>query len=426
MNSDVWNRFTGKRVLLLQGPVGPFFASVALALRKAGAKSVNKINFNGGDCLFYPREATSFRGTLAEWPGFLDAYRRERGIEAFVLFGDCRPIHKAALKLAADHGIAVWVFEEGYVRPNYVTLERQGVNGFSTVPTASAFYRALPEAPAAVEQDVGSSFFEAAKWAMLYFAAGTLATPWFRHRVHHRSLNMLVEGATWCRSYGRKLYYRSTERDVLPRLTGPGSKKYFLVPLQVARDSQVLTHSGFASVDAFLRYVVASFAEHAPRDTLLVIKHHPMDRGYHDYADVLRQLEAQHALAGRVVYVHDLHLPTLLSHARGVVVINSTVGLSALHHCTPVITLGKSVYNIEGLTFQGTLASFWKRCHRHIPDLELYWKFRNYLVEHTQLNGSFYKHLPGGDATGLVVGPSPDGLDSLPSHPTESQLSQLS
>src|SRR5256885_12968535 len=50
-----------KRVLLLQGPVGPFFRRLATLLRAAGAE-VHKVNFNGGDCLFFPTDALTWRG----------------------------------------------------------------------------------------------------------------------------------------------------------------------------------------------------------------------------------------------------------------------------------------------------------------------------------------------------------------------------
>ena len=42
-----------RRVLLLQGPIGPFFRNLGDDLIQAGA-TVHKINFNGGDWLFYP------------------------------------------------------------------------------------------------------------------------------------------------------------------------------------------------------------------------------------------------------------------------------------------------------------------------------------------------------------------------------------
>ena len=52
-------------------------------------------------------------------------------IDLVFLFGDCRPIHRAAHDVATAMGIDVGVFEEGYLRPDFITLERHGVNGNS-------------------------------------------------------------------------------------------------------------------------------------------------------------------------------------------------------------------------------------------------------------------------------------------------------
>jgi capsular polysaccharide export protein len=401
MHSLVWNGFSGRRVLLLQGPVGPFFARVAAALREGGAASVSKINFTGGDWYFYRKDAIRYSGRLDGWPEFLQRVLDRERVDAIVLFGDCRPVHAAAIRTAIERGIPYWVFEEGYIRPNYVTFEPHGVNGYSALPSDPAHYAALPPSAAPPEQVVGDIFGQMAKWAMLYYTASTLAKPWFPHPVHHRSLSML-EGLVWVRSYWRKLRYRREQSPLLAQLAGPWSRRFYLVGLQTAGDSQVLTHSGFESVPAFIEEVVRSYAAHAPADTWLVVKHHPLDRGYHDYTDLLSRLGAELGISDRLKYVHDLHLPTLLTHARGVVVINSTVGLSALHHQTPTITLGKAIYNIPGLTFQGGLERFWTEAQHEVPDLDLYWKFRNYVVDHTQLNGSFYKPLAGADVSGLI------------------------
>jgi capsular polysaccharide export protein len=137
-----------------------------------------------------------------------------------------------------------------------------------------------------------------------------------------------------------------------------------------------------------------SFATHAPPKTVLIIKHHPLDRGYHDYSKFIQKLAAQLGLQQRCCYIHDQHLPTLIQFARGVVVINSTVGLSALHHDTPTKLCGKANYNIVGLTFQGTLDDFWSNAQTAKPDKRLLANFQNYLIRTTQLNGSFYKRLP--------------------------------
>ena len=45
-----------RRVLLLQGPIGPFFRRLARFLEQHGT-DVFKINFNAGDALFYTAAA---------------------------------------------------------------------------------------------------------------------------------------------------------------------------------------------------------------------------------------------------------------------------------------------------------------------------------------------------------------------------------
>jgi capsule polysaccharide modification protein KpsS len=169
-------------------------------------------------------------------------------------------------------------------------------------------------------------------------------------------------------------------------------RRWFLVPLQVHNDSQVLDHSRFASVASFIEEVVASFAEHAPPGSCLVIKHHPMDRAYTDYTRLLRDLRARHQLGKRLVYLHDQHLPSLLRQAAGVVTINSTVGLQALHHGTPVKTLADSVYQVPGLVYPGELSTFWTSPGE--VDAALVERFRQHLATSTQLNASFYARMP--------------------------------
>jgi capsular polysaccharide export protein len=141
----------------------------------------------------------------------------------------------------------------------------------------------------------------------------------------------------------------------------------------------------------FIHETVESFALHAPKDTLLAIKHHPLDRGYHDYAALIRDLGHKYRLGGRLLYLHDQHLPTLFDHMRGAVVINSTVGFSALSHNGAVKTCGRAIYDLPGLTYQGPLNRFWGDAASFTPDRDLAERFRAHVIEQTQLAGSFYK-----------------------------------
>jgi capsular polysaccharide export protein len=393
--------FNNKRILMLQGPMGPFFWRFAQDLRDAGAE-VHKINFNGGDWLFYPRNAVAYRGRKEDWPEFFEQILIEKNIDLVLLFGDCRPHHLLAHQIAQLKGIEVGVFEEGYVRPDYITFERFGANGNSLLPRAPQHYlnASIPDVPPALP--VGKPFYHAMTWAILYYAASLILWPLYWRYEHHRALNPF-EGLFWIRSFWRKLIFAFLQRNTLETLLAKHSKNYFIVPLQVYNDAQIHHHSSFTSVSSFLQQVIHSFATHADARSVLVIKHHPLDRGYHDYSRLIKTLARQHGIKGRIFYIHDLHMPTLFNQARGVVVINSTAGLSALHHQLPVKACGEAIYDIAGITYQGSLDDFWQQADAHQINLTCYRNFVNFVIAHTQLNGNYYKRLNiPGSASGCV------------------------
>ena len=169
--------------------MGPFFARLASQLGTV-ARQVFKVNFNGGDWLFYPRRSIQYRGTLSDWPGELERLIHDLRIDAVILFGDCRPIHVPVHGIAESLGVEVWAFEEGYVRPNFVTFERHGVNNRSRLPRDAAFYRqaVLPELPP--EREVGKAFRYVVAWAFMYYAAALAFGFVFRSYQHHRRLSI--------------------------------------------------------------------------------------------------------------------------------------------------------------------------------------------------------------------------------------------
>jgi len=384
--------FGCKHALLLQGPAGPFFRRFAGELRDAGI-DVTKVNLHSGDVLFFPGpSATSFRGTLSDWPRWLRDTMRERRIDAVFLFGDCRPYHRAAIRVAHELGATPWVFEEGYLRPDYITLEREGVNGYSTLPREPSFYLSrvdgLPETKP--PEAVGPSFAISAWYSALNSLAFTLFRAAFPHYEHHRPLNAWKHTRWWVIGASRKLWFGTKERNALSELIGPGRPPYYFVPLQVHCDFQLL-HSPYGDVREFIEEVVAAFAKHAQPMCRLVLKHHPMDRPFRDYTADLRQLAQRYDLQDRLRYVHDVHLPTLLKNARGTITINSTVGLSSIHHGTPVKVMGTAVYDMPGLTYPGTLAEFFRASGA--VDAQLYGAFRRYLLRVNQANGNLYRRL---------------------------------
>ena len=162
---------SGDRVLLLQGPYGPFFRHLAGHLSKLGA-TVRKINFNGGDRFFYKGPgADDYIGEGNGFPAFLREYLTTHRINRVFLFADCRPHHQQALRICRERGIPVRVFEEGYLRPDYVTCELDGINGFSSLPRDPKFYFSQPDAPVPSRRATGNYFWQQWYCVELYLLA---------------------------------------------------------------------------------------------------------------------------------------------------------------------------------------------------------------------------------------------------------------
>lgn len=381
----------GRRVLMLQGPVGPFFWRAAKWLRAQGA-TTQKINFNGGDAAFFPTGRPYLKG-IDRLEDTLRPLMRDGAVTDVWLFGDCRPIHKVAVAMAQKLGINVWVFEEGYFRPAFITCERGGVNGHSPLANGAQAFRHWPrwEHEHTIVPTHDGTFRAMALQACIYWAMAALlwpVTPFYRH---HRSLNVLTEGARWIRGYARKLLFKHQEQGIQEMLVENFSGKLVLVPLQVHNDTQVTEHSEFPDVRVFIALTLQTFAQHAPKDHVLVFKHHPMDRAYREYGVWICKQALHLGVADRVHVIHDQHLPTLLDHAAGAVVINSTVGLSAIHQGVATHVMGKSFYDFAGLTHQGSLVDFMRNPGAHKPDEDLYLRFRNAVITTTQINDNFYK-----------------------------------
>lgn len=403
---------TNNNTLLLQGPMGPFFKRFALELKQKGMKVV-KVNLNAGDWLFFP-QGRRYNGDFKDWVAYLDQLVVSEKIDKVFLFGDERPYHRAAIKeVFKPRNIDVYVFEEGYLRPSFVTLEKDGVNGNSLMSKEAIFYKNAVDSSDSekVEVDrpvVKGQFLSSMLFSVIYGLAKFSGALFYRKYQHHRCLNPSKQGVLWLWGWlFKKPYYHLTEKKCYKYLLASFNKKYFFVPLQVHNDFQI-SHSPYKDVREFIQEVVVSFAENAPKETVLVFKHHPMDRPYRNYKKFLKRLSDEHCLEGRLFYLHDQHLPTLLHNARATIAINSTVGLSSLHHSVPVLVRGTAVYNIPGLTSQSSLKAFWNNQGK--VDKALYKNYRLYLLDTNQGHGSFYRKGFENSITGISW---PKGLDLL-------------
>jgi capsular polysaccharide export protein len=381
---------TKRSFLFLQGLSTPFWLRLAKETENRG-HVVHRVLLNGGDRLFWPKAgAVSYRGRFSGWRMFLDDFLHESGISDIVLFGDCRPYHRVAMELARSRGIAVHVFEEGYFRPEWITLEREGTNAFSSLPRDADALRA--EAAEIASDDNGpqrasGGFFKRVVWEILNQTATLLLAPLYPHYRRHRTVHPVVELGGWLGRLSKGPYERHyTVR--LSRYLQETERPYYLLPLQLETDYQIRRHSPFNSMADVLSVTLESFAKSAPANSILLVKLHPLDNGLVNFRKQARRIARRLRLDDRVFVMDGGRLPSLLAKARGVVVVNSTTGLSALHRERPIKVLGNSLFDIPGLTYQGSLDSFWQ--DGSPPDMDLYRAFQRVVLARAQVNGSFF------------------------------------
>ena len=130
-------------VLLLMGPIGLFFARFCHYLRSCGIP-VTKVMFPLREFGFPSAVRVPYSGSMDEWRPFLRGVLKDKGIRHVFMYGDFIIPHRIAIEEAQKLGIEAWVFELGYLRPNYVTLEKERVNSRSNLNQPVDFYRSLP------------------------------------------------------------------------------------------------------------------------------------------------------------------------------------------------------------------------------------------------------------------------------------------
>jgi capsular polysaccharide export protein len=371
--------------LFLQGPPGPFFARLGVALVTAG-HNVFRINFNGGDRMCWSIGATDYRDTAQNWPRFFEGFVKKHGITDLVLFGDCRPLHRAAHGIAKLNHLMIHVFEEGYVRPDWVTLEVDGVNGNSNLSKDPNWYlkaaRNLPPLP--TYPGIASSFKRRAREALAYYTQSVVQTWRFPHYRSHREGFVIMEGLGWIKRLSTDNKARARSVLLLEKI---GQRPYFLFPLQLNSDHQIRIHSPFGNMRVAMEYVIESFARTAPADAVLVVKQHPLDNGLINWRRYAMALARRLGLGERILFLEDGDIAQIVRPARGLVTINSTTGTLSLSDGIPTVVLGHAVYDVPGITHQGPLDEFWVAPHP--PEPRIWDAFCRVLRDRCLVRGGF-------------------------------------
>jgi len=211
---------------------------------------------------------------------------------------------RLAFRLGARDGGAATLFAERAPFAGYHTLDPRGVNAEGSVPQDPAFFAGIA-ADAALLADL---------------RRGLQARP-------------------------------SRRRDIaqIGGQTGGDTAEapYLFVPLQVPDDSQITLFADWVeSVPGFIRALgVAS--HHLPEGWHLRIKEHPSAK-----VPVTDLIDAQIAGGARLVRDNQTDSFAQVAGSRGVVTINSSMGLQAMLFDKPVIATGRCFWALPGLALR--------------------------------------------------------------------------
>jgi capsular polysaccharide export protein len=361
-------------------------------LRAAGA-TVWRVGFNAGDRAFWfgAPGYIPYRGKSEDWADTFTNIVSDKAITDIVLYGDTRPIHAQAVAIAKDSGLRVHVFEEGYMRPYWVTYERGGTNGHSRLMDLSIPEMQKALALSDLEVPTPPSHWGDMRhhvfYGALYHWFVMFRNREYRNFARHRELPVAAEA--WL--YTKRLLLMpliALDRRIATMRIRFGGFPYHLVLMQLEHDSSFQMHSPFDRMEEFLAVVMKGFAKGTPRHHHLVFKAHPLENGRLPLRKIIKELAEKHNVSNRVHYVRGGKLAQLLDNARTAVTVNSTAGQQVLWRGIPLKVFGKAVYSKPEFVSEQPLAKFFAEPTR--PNSKAYRDYRRFLLETSQVPGGFY------------------------------------
>ncbi len=381
--------------LFLVGPIGTFFSRLSNYLEENNIRTY-KISFPLYEYGFPKSRLIKFHQDIYLFKNFLKEILIDKEIKHIFMYGNVLIPHREALSLVEelkkeDIEIHTHIFELGYLRPNFVTLENKGVNYNSSLIKSREFY---------LEQDSYESFpipkkharFRIRKiWKTISFINHSFKKYKIvnsEHKLQPKPIYIWYQ----IKGFFLKFYFKLSEYKLKKKCFF--RNKFFIAILQVSTDSQLTEGSDIKDNKEFIYKIIKDFAKANLNNINLVFKHHPRDRGYTNYFNLIEKFSKEFGIYEKVFYIHDYFLSKIFQNlnCKGTVLINSTVGYQSLYHSVPVKALGISPYNIEGLTDRRDLISFFK--NPPSVDRLLLNKFYKYILENSQINGNFDGFFP--------------------------------
>lgn len=395
-----------KQFLFLQGPISPLFRKTAAILKRHG-HFVLRVNLCFGDKLLWGNDLDSvdFHGKMADFGEYIANIIKAHDITDLVLISEQRSYHKIAIEQAKKNGVQVIVTDLGYLRPDWITLELNGISRESLFPKDPEIIKVMAKNlpyPNMTQIYVDKFWYDVSLDMMYHISTILLKFkfPFYKtYLVYHPIINYLgVLRHIILRKFSTKKTANLIDNLILKKID------YFVLAMQLEQDYQIREYSPYESQLEVLDEVIQSFSMYIKttnNSSKLIIKIHPLDPLLINWKKKVRDIADKFDVTKNVIVILGGDLTLLLKYSRGLIVVNSSVGVRAIMLGVPVLTLGDALYNIEGLvTTKDDLATFWLEYKAAEPELRD--AFIKLLSSTIQIKGGYYNK-PGIDNAAKIA-----------------------
>lgn len=276
-----------------------------------------------------PIEATE----MAQYYMFLKTYLVDNQITHCFCYNDLRWQHAIAKYVCREVGVEIVFFEEGLFRPDTITFDKLGLNGYavdSVKPllrsaTDNYVWDLKPMRPSLIQDSLKNLQFG------LFLVLSKIGT-FFRINTLTRNKKFNFKDYMSLAIARLTAKIRSDKFSDLPA-------QYIFIPLQVSTDTQTVIHSDFKSTQEVIRVVEEAFYSipTLQRSAVsLVFKPHPMavnEKYTFDARSVVTKAPVSH----------------LIEKCMFVITVNSTATIEAIQTRRRAILLGRSIFSLVSM-----------------------------------------------------------------------------
>jgi len=330
--------------------------------------------------LYETEPATEAFIYMAKYLSFTRDYIRKNHIDIVMMHNDLRWQHALTIEVCNELNILYLITERGIFRPNTLTIDFKGVNGYSSLPKDKAFYKEYTPKSKEFHHNYKTGKIVHTKTNLkfiLFIILNKIGDFW--------GWNSTVKNKNYSLTHYLHLFIRQKFFKVKATMHQTLPQRYLFIPLQLSTDTQILIHSKFKNIQEFISTVENDFYTLNNKNIKLVFKIHPMERGMVKYLFDERSMLVENGTN------------ELIRKSEAIVIINSTVGFEAIKNYKKVIVLGEAFFKIEDIVVCSSKENFKNDLNyvlsgRIKPDKDLIDKFVHYVQYEYQINGNLFKY----------------------------------